>query len=84
MADRVAERIRRLREAKGLTRAGLAEAMRVLGARTERRDLLRYEDLGYEPKLRTFAVLARALGVSVETLLYGEEEAARIAAERVG
>jgi hypothetical protein len=30
----------------------------------------------------TFAALARVLGVSMEELLYGEEEAARIARER--
>jgi hypothetical protein len=30
----------------------------------------------------TFAALARVLGVSMDVLLYGEEEAARISAEQ--
>jgi hypothetical protein len=65
-----------------MTRVGLAAAMRALGARTEAGDIARYE-FGYcEPKLRTFAALARALGVSMEVLLYGEEDAARIARKR--
>jgi hypothetical protein len=34
------------------------------------------------PRVLTFAALARALGVSMEELLYGEAEAARIARER--
>ena len=75
-------RIRRLRAVRGMTQPGLAAAMRELGARTEQRDISRYEGDVYEPKLRAFAVLARALGVTVEVLLYGEEGAARIAAER--
>jgi hypothetical protein len=33
-------------------------------------------------RVLTFAALARVLSVSMETLLYGEEEAARIAEER--
>jgi transcriptional regulator with XRE-family HTH domain len=75
-------RNRRLREAHGMTRPELAAAMRVFGARTEAHDVARYEGDVYEPKLRAFVVLARALGVTVEVLLYGEEEAARIADER--
>ena len=55
---------------------------RVLGVRAEGHTISRYESDVYEPKLRAFAVLARALGVTVEVLLYGEEEAARITAER--
>jgi hypothetical protein len=39
-------------------------------------------DHSYEPKLRTFALLARALGVSMEALLYGEDETVRMAEER--
>jgi transcriptional regulator with XRE-family HTH domain len=65
-----------------MTQSELAAAMRALGVRTEAHTISRYEGDVYEPKLRAFAVLARALGVTVEALLYGEEEAARIAAER--
>ena len=75
-------RIRRLREGRGMNRAEVAAAMRALGARTEMPDVARYEGEYYEPKLRTFAALARVLGVSMEALLYGEDEAQRIAAER--
>jgi transcriptional regulator with XRE-family HTH domain len=75
-------RIRRLRAARGMTQPDLAAAMRELGARTEASNIVRYEAYGYEPKIRTFAALARALGVMMEALLYGEDEAARIAAER--
>ena len=50
--------------------------------RTEASHLARYESDLYEPKLRIFAVLARALDVSMEALLYSETGAARIADER--
>jgi hypothetical protein len=53
-----------------------------LGARTEAADIAHYEAGLYEPKLRTFAALARVLGVSMEVLLYGEAEAERIAEGR--
>ena len=49
---------------------------------SSRRNSARYEADFYEPKIRAFAALARALGVTMEVLLYGEEEAARIADER--
>ena len=75
-------RIRRLREARGMTRPELAAAMWALGMQTEQRDISRYEADCYEPKIRAFAALARALGVTMEVLLYGEDEAARIADER--
>ena len=75
-------RIRRLRLARGMTRPDLAAAMWALGMRTEQRDISRYEADCYEPKIRAFVALARALGVTVEALLYGEEESARIADER--
>jgi len=65
-----------------MTQIELAAAMRALGVRTEGHTISRYESDIYEPKLRAFAVLARALGVTVEVLLYGEDEATRIAAER--
>jgi transcriptional regulator with XRE-family HTH domain len=75
-------RIRRLRVAREMTQPGLAAAMLELGARTEQRDISRYEGDVYEPKIRTFVALARALGVTVEMLLYGEDEAGRIADAR--
>jgi transcriptional regulator with XRE-family HTH domain len=75
-------RIRRLREARGMRQIELAAAMRALGARTEPRDVSRYETGWYDPKLRGFAVLARVLGVSMDVLFHGEGEAARLAAER--
>ena len=65
-----------------MTRPDLTAAMWVLGVRIEASNIARYEADFYEPKIRAFAALARALGVSMEGLLYGEEEAARIAAER--
>ena len=77
-------RIRRLRLARGMTRPELAAAMWALGMQTEQRDISRYEADCYEPKIRAFVALARVLGVTVEALLYGEAEAARIAAERAG
>jgi transcriptional regulator with XRE-family HTH domain len=75
-------RIRRLRVARGMAQIELAAAMRAFGVRTEGHTISRYEVDAYEPKLRAFAVLAQALGVTVESLLYGEEAAARIADER--
>lgn len=53
-----------------------------IGARTQAHDIPKYENDLYPPKLRAFAVLARVFGISMETLLYGEDEAARIEAER--
>ena len=76
------ERLRRLREARGMSRVELAEACNRLGRRTDRRDIIRYEEGGYYPRLPTFAALARVLGVSMDALWYGEEEAERLAWER--
>jgi transcriptional regulator with XRE-family HTH domain len=75
-------RIRRLRLARGMTRPDLAAAMWALGVRTEVSRIARYEGDVYEPKLRAFAALARALGVTMDVLFYGEEAAARSAEER--
>jgi transcriptional regulator with XRE-family HTH domain len=75
-------RIRRLRLARGMTRPDLAAAMWALGVRIEASNISRYEADFYEPKIRAFAALARALSVTMEVLLYGEDEAARIADER--
>jgi transcriptional regulator with XRE-family HTH domain len=69
-------RIRRLREVRGMTRPDLAAAMWALDMRTEQRDISRYEANCYEPKIRAFVALARVLGVTVEALLYGEEDSA--------
>lgn len=76
------ERLQRLREARGMSRVELAEACSYLGRRTERGDIIRYEAGNYYPRLPTFAAIARVLGVSLEVLWYGEEEADRLAAER--
>ena len=80
--EQLSDRLRRLRKVRGMSRADLSEEMRRLGQRTEVRDIRHYEEQFYEPRLRTFAALARALGVSMETLFYGEEEAERLAWER--
>ena len=76
------ECLRRLREARGLTRSELARACIAAGRRTDRAEIIRYEDGLYLPRLPTFAALARMLGVSMEVLWYGEEEAERLAWER--
>jgi transcriptional regulator with XRE-family HTH domain len=73
--ERLGERLRRLREAHGMTRAELAAACIKLGWRTDRREIARYEESDYYPRLPTFAALARVLGVSMDVLWYGEEEA---------
>jgi hypothetical protein len=51
-------------------------------ARTDPHDDHRWEAEFYEPKLRTIAAPAQALGVSMEELLYGAEEISRIVEER--
>jgi len=65
-----------------MSRPDLAAAMRALGLRTEANRIWRYEDGVHEPRLRQFAALARVFGVSMEALLYGEDEAERLARER--
>jgi transcriptional regulator with XRE-family HTH domain len=75
-------RLRRLREAGRLSRTELALACTRLGRRTDRNDIIHYERDDYLPRVPTFGALARALGVSMEVLLYGEHEAGRIARER--
>jgi len=62
-----------------MTRAELAAACVGLGRRTDRTEIVRYEESDYYPRLPTFAALARVLGVSMEVLWYGEEEAERLA-----
>ena len=65
-----------------MTRAELATACVALGRRTDRRDIIGYEESDYYPRLPTFAALARVLGVSMDVLWYGEEEAERLAWQR--
>jgi hypothetical protein len=69
-----------------MNRAELAAACAGLGRRTERGDIARYEEDAYLPRLPTFAALAQVLGVSMDTLWYGEEEAEQLAwgRERAG
>ena len=52
----------------------MAAACVALGRRTDRRDIISYEERDYYPRLPTFAALARVLGVSMDALWYGEEE----------
>jgi len=75
-------RLKRLREARGLSRAELAAIVVKLGRRTEQSDIRSYEEDGYFPRIQTFAALARALGVSLDVLWYGEEKAEQLAWER--
>ena len=65
-----------------MTRSELARACIAVGRRTDRAEIIRYEESLYLPRLPTFAALARALGVSMDVLWYGEEEAERLAWER--
>ena len=65
-----------------MTHTQLAEMCAAVGRRMARNDIWRYEAGIQDPGLRTFAALARVLGVSLEVLFYGEEEAARIAEGR--
>jgi len=66
-----------------MTRAELAVACVGLGRRIDRRDIVRYEESDYYPRLPTFAALARVLGVSLDVLWYGEEEAEAHARQHV-
>ena len=65
-----------------MTRAELAAACVGLGRRTDRTEIIRYEEDAYYPRLPTFAALARVLGVSMDALWYGEEEAEWLAWRR--
>jgi transcriptional regulator with XRE-family HTH domain len=80
--EQLGERLRRLREARAMTRAELVAACAALGRRTDRRDITSYEESDSYPRLPTFAALARVLGVSMDALWYGEEEADSLAWER--
>jgi ribosome-binding protein aMBF1 (putative translation factor) len=76
------KRLQRYREARGMSRAELALACQTLERRTDLSEIATYEESGDYPRVPTFGVLARVLGVSMEVLLYGEEEAERLAEER--
>jgi len=77
-------RIRRLREARGLTHDQLAAGCSTFGRTVSRGTVQRWESGENAPTVANFAALARVLGVSLDVLVYGEEEAVRIAAERAG
>jgi putative transcriptional regulator len=65
----MALRIQRLREAQGLTQAKLAEALGVpIGT------VQGWEQARRVPRLQVAVRLARALGVTVEALVEGEEQ----------
>ena len=80
--ESLGERIRRLREARGLTLDQLAAACSPYGRRVGRGMVQHWEVDQHVPALVNFAALARVFGLSMEVLFYGEEEAARIAGER--
>ena len=65
-----------------MTMSELARACVALGRRTDRTEILRYEAGLYIPRLPTFAALARVLGVSMDVLWYGDEEAEQLAWQR--
>ena len=76
------ERLRRLREAGGMSREELAAACSRRRLPLSPDDIRRYEEVGRMPSVATFALLARALHITIEVLYWGEDEAARIAEER--
>lgn len=65
-----------------MTRTGLARACVALGWRVDRVEIIRYEQGVYYPRVPTFAALALVLGVSLDVLWFGEEEAERLAWQR--
>ena len=46
-----------------MTRPSLAAAMWARGVRTQPHDIAHYEDDSYDPKIRSFAMLARVFGI---------------------
>lgn len=76
------QRLTRLREARGLTKTELAAACARYRHRIDRNNVRRWEEGELSARIDNFAALARVLGVSMDVLFYGEEEAARIEAER--
>ena len=63
------ERLRQCRKAAGLTQEDLAEI-----CKTTKQNISRYETSQREPQLDTAAVIANALGVSLEYLWNGKEK----------
>lgn len=70
MTETLGQRIRRFRQARGMSQEELAFACQDLGGSVHQPHLVGYERDDHEPRLRTFAVLAKALGVSLDEL-YG-------------
>ncbi len=65
------QRLARLRKEKGLTQAALAEAVKVSAVQIKR-----YESGASQPTLDVIKNLARALQVSSDELIFGEDERA--------
>lgn len=63
------ERLRQCRKAAGLTQEDLAKI-----CKTTKQNISRYETSQREPQLDTAAVIANALGVSLEYLWNGKEK----------
>jgi transcriptional regulator with XRE-family HTH domain len=80
--ETLGHRIRRLRTARGLGQPELAAACARYGRQVDRNMIQRWETDENVPTLVNAAALARVLGSSMDVLYYGEEKAARIAAER--
>ena len=64
-------RIRRLREARGMTQDQLALACAMYDRRVDRTHVQRWERDKHIPSVPNFAALARVLGVSMDVLFYG-------------
>ena len=77
-------RIRRIREAREKTQDQLAAGCAAFGRTVSRTMIQHWECDQHAPTSANFAALARVLGVSMDVLFYGEEEAARITAEGAG
>ena len=69
------------REAHELSSADVTAALARYGVPTRGEDVRGWE-AGKHPRLEALGALSQVLGVSAETLLHGEEEAARIAETR--
>jgi ribosome-binding protein aMBF1 (putative translation factor) len=80
--ERWGERLRRYWEARGRSRADLAQSLAGFGRNYERASIRRYEEGLSTPRVGVFAALARVLRVSMDVLLFGEDGAERVAKER--
>ena len=63
----IGQNIKKIRKSKGLSQIQLSKISKVAQS-----SISEYETGGVEPNLRTLIRLAKALGVSVESILYGE------------